>query len=190
METTYYVINKISRSCYTLRNIKHFIPLDTLKLIYFAHIQSILSYGIIFWGGASCTGNVFILQKRAIRIMTNSGSRGSCRYLFEKLERMTFYSQFIYSLILFTINNNHLFNSINEIHKYKTRSLNNLYLPSVNLTKYSKGAYVVGISAFNHLPQALKGLTSDVLNFKRALKRFLLHHSFYSMKKYYQHKWL
>jgi hypothetical protein len=69
-------------------------------------------------------------------------------------------------------------------------SLNNLYLPSINLTKYSKGAYVAGIKAFNHLPQALKGLTSDVPNFKRALKRFLLHHSFYFMREYYQHKWL
>jgi hypothetical protein len=74
------------------------------------------------------------------------------------------------SLILFTINNNHLFNSVNEIHKYKTRSFNNLYSPSINLTKYSKGAYVAGSKAFSHLPQALKWLTSDVPNFKRALK--------------------
>jgi hypothetical protein len=184
------VISKLSRACYALRNIKHFIPLDALKLIYFAHIHSILSYGIIFWGGASCANMVFILQKRAVRIITNSGSKESCRYLFEKLKIITFYSQFLYSLILFTINNDHLFNSVYEIHNYKTRSLNNLYLPSVNLTKYSKGAYVAGIKAFNHLSQDLKGLTCDVLNFKRALKRFLLHHSFYSMNKYYQHKWL
>jgi hypothetical protein len=68
------------------------------------------------------------------------------------LEIMTFYSQLIYSLILFTINNNnHIFNYINEIHKYKTRSINNLYLPSINLTKYSKGAYVAGIKAFIYL---------------------------------------
>jgi hypothetical protein len=45
---------------------------------------------------------------------------------------------------------------------------------------------IKGIKAFNHLPQALKGLTSDVPNFKRALERFLLHHSFYSMREYYQ----
>jgi hypothetical protein len=75
-----------------------------------------------------------------------------------------------------------------EIHTYKTRSINNLYLPSINLTKYSKGAYVAGIKAFNHLPQALKGLTSEVPNFKKALKRFLLRRSFYSMKEYYQHR--
>jgi hypothetical protein len=66
-----YVINKISNACYALRNIKHYIPLDTLKLIYFAHIHSILKYGIIFWGNASYADNVFLLQKKAIRIITN-----------------------------------------------------------------------------------------------------------------------
>jgi hypothetical protein len=121
-----------------------------LKLIYFAHIHSILSHNIIF-GGSSYAGNAFMLQKRAIRIITNSGSRQTGRHLFEKLEVMTFYSQIIYSLIVFTMNNYHLFNFINEIHKHKIRSLNNLYLPTVNLTKYSKGAYVAGIKTFNHL---------------------------------------
>jgi hypothetical protein len=173
-----------------LRNIQHFIPLDTLKLIYFAPIHSILSCGIIFWGSVACAGNVFRLQKKTMRIIANSGSRESCRHLFEEFEIFTFYSQYIYSLILFMINNYHLFNSINMIHGYKTRVHKNLYFPSVNLTKYSKSAYVAGIKAFNHLPQALKELTLKVPNFKRALKRFLLQHSSYSMKEYYQNEWL
>jgi hypothetical protein len=44
------VISKMSTACYALRNIKHVVPLDTLKVIYFAHIHSIISYGIIFLG--------------------------------------------------------------------------------------------------------------------------------------------
>jgi hypothetical protein len=77
-----YVISKISRACYVFRYIKYFIPSDTLKLIYFAHIHSVLSYDIIFWRGSSCANNVFILQKRAIRIIMNSGPRESSRDLF------------------------------------------------------------------------------------------------------------
>jgi hypothetical protein len=53
-----YVIKKISIACYALRNIKYFIPLDTLKLIYFAHIHSIIRYGIIIWSGSSCVNKV------------------------------------------------------------------------------------------------------------------------------------
>ena len=67
-----YVINKFSIACYALINIKYILPLDTLKPIYFSHIHSIISYGIIFWGGSSCVNKVFILQKKVIKIITNS----------------------------------------------------------------------------------------------------------------------
>jgi hypothetical protein len=43
-----WVVNKMCTVCYVLRNIKHIVPLDTLRLIYFAHIHTIISYGIIF----------------------------------------------------------------------------------------------------------------------------------------------
>jgi hypothetical protein len=36
-------------ACYALSNIKHIVPVDTLRVIYFAHIHSIISYGTIFW---------------------------------------------------------------------------------------------------------------------------------------------
>jgi hypothetical protein len=62
------VISKISSACYALRNIKYIVPLDTLKLTYFAHIHSIISYGIISWGGSSYANKVFILQKKIIGI--------------------------------------------------------------------------------------------------------------------------
>jgi len=52
------------------------------------------------------------------------------------------YSQYIYSLVLYTINNKHLFDANNEIHKYKNRNNNNLHRPIANLSKFNKGAYI------------------------------------------------
>jgi hypothetical protein len=49
------------------------------------------------------------------------------------LQTMTFYSQYIYSLVLYTVNNKHLFDANNEIHKYKTRNNNNLHFPLASL---------------------------------------------------------
>jgi len=98
------------------------------------------------------------------------------------------YSQYIYSLVLYTINNKHLFDTNNEIHKYKTRNNNNLHLPIANLSKFNKGAYISGIKVFNHLPQYIKTLTNDHKYFKSTLKRFLYHHFFYSMNEYYEYK--
>ena len=101
---------------------------------------------------------------------------------------MTLYSQHIYSLVLYTINNKHLFDANNEIHKYKTRNNNNLHCPIANLSKFIKGAYISGIKVFNHLPQYIKALTNEHKYFKSTLKRLFCHHSFYLMNEYYEYK--
>jgi len=55
----------------------------------------------------------------------------------------------------------HLFDTNNEIRKYKTRNDNNLHLPIANLSKFNKGAFISVIKVFNHLPQYIKALTND-----------------------------
>ena len=115
---------------------------------------------------------MFILKKKIIRIVTNTRPRDSCREVFKSMEIMT-YSRFIYSLVLYAINNKHLFDTNNEIHKYKTRNNNNLHCPTANLSKFNKGAYISGIKVFNRLPQYTKALTNDHKYFKSTLKRFL-----------------
>jgi hypothetical protein len=98
------------------------------------------------------------------------------------------YSQYIYSLILYTVNNKHLINTNNKIHKYKTRYINNLHFPIANLSKFSKEAYISGVKVFSHLSQYIKALTNYQKCFKSTLKRFLYHHCFYSMDDYYEYK--
>jgi len=71
---------------------------------------------------------------------TNSAGSQRCK---------TLYSQYIYSLVLYTINNKHLFDTNNEIHKYRTRNNNNLHHPIANLSKLN----ISGIKVFNYLPQ-------------------------------------
>jgi hypothetical protein len=146
------VINRLSYTCYALRNTKYMVSLGTLKLIYSAHVQSIMSYGIIFWAGSSYANKVFILQKKIIRITTNAKIRESCRVIFKKLEILPFYSQYIYSLLLFVINNKDVFNFNIDIHKYTTRFHGNLHVPIINITRFKKGAYIMGIKIYNHLP--------------------------------------
>jgi hypothetical protein len=60
-----YLKKKISLAYFALRNIKDTVSLDALKLIYFANVHSVISYGIIFWGDSSCVIKVFILQKKS-----------------------------------------------------------------------------------------------------------------------------
>jgi hypothetical protein len=131
------VINKMCSACYALRNIKHIVPVDILRVIYFAPIHSIISYGIIFAGSSSYANKVFILQKKIIRIIINARPRDSCKEFLKNMEIMMLHSQYIYSLILYTVNNKYLFDTSNQIHKYKTRNNNNLHLPIANSSKFN-----------------------------------------------------
>jgi hypothetical protein len=133
-----------------------------------------------------CTGS--LNGERFIRIISNAGSRDSCREIFKRMQIMTLYSQYIYSVLLFAVNNKHLFTANNEIHNYKTRNSNSLYPALTNLTKFNKGPYTSGIKIFNHLPQYLKALVHNSKHFRSSLERFLYHHSFYSLEEYYEYK--
>jgi hypothetical protein len=129
-----------------------------------------MSYGVIFWGNSPSAKKVFKLQKKIIRIIVNIGTRDSCREIFKNLQIMTLYSLYAYSIIIFVVNNKHLFTVNNEIHKYNTRNNKDLHPASANLTKFIKGPYMSGIKAYNHLPQYLKDLDQNSLQFRSSLK--------------------
>ena len=134
---------------YALRQVKHTLPLETLKVIYFPHVHSTISYGVIFWGNSQSAIKVLKLQKKIIRIITNTNPRDSCREGFKKMQILTLYSQYVYSLILLVVNNKYLFTTNNKIHEHNTRNNNNLHPALSNLTKFNKGPCISGIKAFN-----------------------------------------
>jgi len=177
------IATKLCSACYALRNLKHIVPQSTLRTIYYTYIHSFLSYGIIFRGRSSNVKKMFILRKKIVRIITNTRVREA----FKNMEIMTLYSQYIFSLNLFTVKNKNLFTSNREIHKYITRNNTNLHLLTVNITKIYKRPYVTHSKAFNHLPQHIKILANDMKYFKLSLKTFLYHHSFYSMEEYFKY---
>ena len=133
-------------------------------------------------------GRVFKLQKRIIRIIANKKPRDSRREVFKSMRINTLYSQYIYSLILFVVNNRYIFATNSEIHKHNTRNKNDLHPSLSNLEKFKKGPCISGIKAYNHLPQYLKMLDHNSSFFRSSLKRFIHQHAFYSVEEYYEYK--
>ena len=60
-------------------------------------------------------------------------------------------AQYIYSLLMFVVNNRNLFLDNAELYTIKTRNNYNLHLPLSHLTKYQKGVHYAGIRIFNRL---------------------------------------
>jgi hypothetical protein len=74
-----YIVPKLSTACYAIRFLKSFLSPNDLRMIYFSYMHSIITYGIIFWGNSPHSKTIFKFQKKAIRIITNSGTRASCQ---------------------------------------------------------------------------------------------------------------
>ena len=183
-----YLVTKLSSSCFLMRTVKPMISLSSLRMIYFAYIHSVMTYGIIFWGNSSYMTKLFMIQKKVIRIMMGLKKRDSCRDSFKEMKILPLCSQYIYSLMQHTINNMHLFTRNTEVHNIGTRQNVNLFPPSTSLTKVQKGAYYSGIKIYNHLPKELKQLSNNQKSFERSLKRFLHANSFYALNEYFNYK--
>jgi hypothetical protein len=83
------------------------------------------------------------------------------------MEILPFYSQYIFSLSMYVVNNVHLFTKNMEIHSHNTISANNLHVPAANITKYKKGTHYMGSKIFNHLPNHIKNLAEKKKGFKK-----------------------
>ena len=60
-----------------------------------------------------------------------------------------------------------------------------LYIPSVNVAKYQKGVYYLGVKVFNALPSDIKTEFNNPKKFKVVLQKFLCEKSFYSLDEYF-----
>jgi hypothetical protein len=58
--------------------------------------------------------------------------------------------------------------------------------PSVNMAKYNKGVYCLGVKVFNMLPSYIKTELDNPKKFKVVLQRFLYENSFYSLDEYFK----
>jgi exonuclease III len=179
------MVPKLISACYAIRVVKSFLTQETLKMVYCSYFHSIINYVIIFCGNSSYSNIIFRLQKRAVRFIMGIRPRDSCRKYFQELKILPLKSQYIYSLLMFVINNRHLFEANAEIHNINTRNKFDLHYPSSYLSRCHKGVYYAGIKVFNNLPAPIKDLSHDINQFKTALKDFLHSHSFYTLEEYF-----
>jgi hypothetical protein len=157
---------------------------QVLRMVYFAHFQSQLGYGIIFLGSSSTMRSVFVVQKRAFRIMLRLGPRSSCREGFKKLGILTVPCLYMYALMLFVVKNPNIYQTNNSIHNLKTRQQAKLHVSSVRLSSIQKGVHYSSVKIFNHLPQSISKFHNNVHIFKTRLRNFLITNAFYSTDEY------
>ena len=139
---------KLARAVGILYKLKGNCPDNILKSIYFSLFHSHISYGLLVWGNASnfLTDPIFRLQKKAIRIITNSDYLAKTSPLFKHLNILKLNDLIEHKLACLMWEYDHnslpeslceLFTYVSNVHRYNTRMSNKdkLYEGNVIHTK-------------------------------------------------------
>ena len=133
-----------------------------------------MTYGVIFWGNSPYSIKIFKIQNKMIRIITNLRNGNSCRNIFNTMKILLFYSQCIFSLLMYLVDNRHLCITNKEIHNINTRSNHKFHIRSSTLTKFQKGVYYSGIKLFSHPLCHVRQLCYDTKLFRKIFKSFFI----------------
>ncbi len=177
------VCKKMSKGLYSLRRLREAVDTNALLSVYYAQIFSVFSYGIAVWGNSSKSVDVFILQKRAVRIICNEPQRNSCRPFFIKLNILTFPSLYVLTLLLYVHSNLEKFEFNSEVHNYNTRNRNSIRTHFLRYSKSQKNWYCISTKLYNFLPSQIKNLTHE--KFKSKLKNILIAECLYRVDEFY-----
>jgi len=54
---------QLSAVCYVMRSVKPYMSLNSLRIVYYSNFNSIINYGLPFWGNSSHSIKIFRMQK-------------------------------------------------------------------------------------------------------------------------------
>ena len=122
---------------------------------------------------------IFKIQKRIVRIITNSPYRTSCRKLFGKLNILTVPCIYIQEILEISRKLQCLKNS--DVHRYSTRNNEKLYVNVHRTQLYAKSIMHRSITFYNKLPKDIKNIKSDQ-TFKKIVSKLLISGSLYTIE--------
>lgn len=182
-----YISNKLSKGLYLLRRLGQTVDSYILLTVYYAQIQSLLSYGIILWGHSSHANRVFILQKKAIRIICKVPFRTHCKPLFVNLGVLSLPSLYVLFALCYIHNNLDTFQTNSDYHNHNTRNKNKLRVQQYKYSKSQKNVIYMSIKLYNSVPFHFKSMSPS--KFKLSIKAVLRSECLYSIDDFYTINW-
>jgi len=98
-----YINTKIARSLFIMKQVKHFLPYESLRTLYFSLVHPYLSYGITVWGNSNhnIARKTITLQKRAIRTIFNTYYNSHTDPLFKQSRILKISDLYKHDVLLF-----------------------------------------------------------------------------------------
>ena len=166
-----------------IKSLRNVTSAQTMWSIYFSYLQTRLRYGIVFWGGEGKSVIIFRLQKTVICLITGIHNHESCRHILWKFKILTLVSLYILEMLCSIKRYQGNLKQNFGIHGHNTRNKFGLHTCYCSTVLYQRSVTNMGIKLFNKLPIKIKQL-DNLKGFKREVKTFLSHHSFYTIEEF------
>jgi len=169
-----YVTNKIRKVIYKFYELRNILSFKTLKIIYYALVESILDYGIVVWGncGSTTLSKLFIAQKWVLKIIMFKKRRYSTELVFKESNVLNLEQLYVKSVIRFMLKFNYFRESLTHGLNTRNVQLGNVELQNPRLTHCRNHIYCVGSKIFNDLPASIK--LQKYCNVKSDIKKWIV----------------
>lgn len=178
-----YLSTKLSKVGYGIRALRDYLSEPCMKVVYFANFESLLRYGIIFWGTSARVNDIFIVQKRIVRVMFRLKFLETCRGIFRGNRILTVYGIYLFECLIFFFKNKDEMIQHTTAHNYQTRTLD-LHYPKHRLSLSERHPSYNCIRIYNHLPNSFRVINNFRL-FKKKVKEMLISLEPYSLSEYF-----
>lgn len=172
----------LASALFSIRRIKNISTPQAARVTYFANFHSKATYGILLWGTSSDADKIFVLQKKAIRILCQMNYRESCRPAFKQQQILTIPSAYILSCLRYVHNHLHEFIKNGSYHEHNTRHADALSTPYHRLKVSQHSIDHWGPKLYNKLQDPMKRLAPAL--FEKKVKDALLEMSYYSIQEF------
>ena len=170
-----------------LSKVRNFVKKRILVMLYYSLISPFFTYGVHVWGLTfpSFLTQLFIIQKKAIRILSSPEPKSHSEPLFKSLNLLRLNDVIELQILSFVYQWSHrllppcfskYFKFTSSVHSYSTRqSCNrNLFVASVNTTQYGlRSLKFTGPRLWNSLPTSITN-SNSLRIFRKTLKNSML----------------
>ena len=178
------ICKRLAKNIGLLFKLKYLLPKNVLFMIYNSLVLPYLNYCNNIWGNTykSHLSKMYILQKKAVRIITKSHVQSPSAPLFKELQILSIYDLITLNTLIFmySINANilpdkfsNMFVSNSNIHNYFTRQRHHYHQPNLRSTSGLNSLIYNGVKKWNNLPYCIKS-SSTLTRFRKLCKNLLL----------------
>lgn len=169
------MIKTLRSLLYRYKYLTKILDLPHMKIIYYALVESRLSYGIIGWGGvAKChLKKLEVLQKKFLKLMLHRNMNYSSDLLFVETKILDLRQIYFYKIVIDQFRNKNKLLYVN--HNYITRNKSNISVKTTFSSKTigQRGYQHTSARLYNFLPKHIKDIAS-ISSFKKQTKSYIL----------------